>query len=387
MKRWAEGVIEKVKQYQIYTKQAVNQRYYMKSDFVGSVGSGGDDMTVQEMCRGKMQDLAYMDLTKISTLEDKVSNLYRQLVKLHASMESTLEPNVVNFANTTKLKSMKHAREAMKMIDSMGNDLVDISMIVPSKINYSSKPQDHSDEVDFDAENHVKYELSLTTNEVLARLPSFARNRTECEKGIRALVRAFHVQKNIWNIEKEALTEEMNFYKRSHEFQMQYSQSMIKEVEQAIQSFMKNANVATGGSESDEQHASPSDVALGEILDSFATFDANANEVNLRNLLRVLRDCSKNLPTRSAPLSSRSSTASKGGNSLNLRLSQDYQKFLREIAIIQSEYQMKEENLIGKKYRLEEEMLKSPMFMQNDPMHSASTNVHRASISKRTAVK
>jgi hypothetical protein len=51
------------------------------------------------------------------------------------------------------MKSMVHIQEAVKVIDKMTNDLVDMSMIVPSKINYGARP-DKIDEVDFDMERH-----------------------------------------------------------------------------------------------------------------------------------------------------------------------------------------------------------------------------------------
>jgi hypothetical protein len=100
MNKWATSLVTKVKQYQIYSKQAEYQRYYQSSEFTGGMT---DSVTVQEMCQGKTQDLAYMDLSKISSLEDKISEMYRHLVKLHSTIKTTLVPNMINFENTAKV--------------------------------------------------------------------------------------------------------------------------------------------------------------------------------------------------------------------------------------------------------------------------------------------
>ena len=50
-----------------------------------------------------------------------------------------------------KMKAMNNISEAVSVIGTMAADLVDMSVVVPSKINYGAKP-DAIDEVDFNRE-------------------------------------------------------------------------------------------------------------------------------------------------------------------------------------------------------------------------------------------
>jgi hypothetical protein len=101
----------------------------------------------------------------------------------------------------------------------------------------------------------------------------------------------------------------------------------------------------------------------------FERFDADSSEVNLRRLLKKLRTCHKEFEE-----SDNGGEDSETRKKLDLHLNQNYNKFKRELQAIQQEYDLKQENIIGKKYRLEEEILQLDMFMDEKPSSDPPPN-------------
>ena len=171
----------------------------------------------------------------------------------------------------------------------------------------------------------------------------------------------------------------MDFYKRCHEFQMGYSRSMIKEIDQAIGDFKKSLGPITSSrgivvpltfsSYSNttifKDTKARSTTPILDILQSFSIFDDESSEENLRHLLKTISTIYNNFDP------DEEKEEMESNRKLQFCLEQDYNKFKRELDAIQHEYNLKQENLLGSKFKYEEDLLKLEMFMSEQPQKTS----------------
>ncbi len=364
MSKWASNVLTKIKSYQVYSKQATDQQFFGASEFT-SVTDSAVLGSVQEVCSGKFWDVSHLDLSHIADLEDKISGLYRHLYRLHTTLRSITSTN--SFEGVLGAKALSQANEAAKAIDSVREDLLELSLVVPSKLDYVAKIKkpDNTD-VDMDRpEEDKRFDLNLSTKAVLQKLPYFSRNKVECEHAIRSLVQLFHMQKNLYMIEHNVLKEERDFYKQCNDFQTRYGAAMIKEIEGATLQYQES----TSGRETCWDK-------VEKILEAYEQFDEDSSEGNLRNLLQVHRqeyDDLKSVTSKEKKAQQRS-----------------HQKFQREVKLIQDEYDLKRADMLKKRFQIEEDMLHQPLFMDTMPEYQQHFSIvdpqpkRKASSEKRT---
>ncbi|KAL9647637.1 hypothetical protein ABK040_015127 [Willaertia magna] len=359
LKKWAKGMSEKIRNYNILTKQAENQKYYMNSKYC----SDKIEDSIQNVCNYSCNDdIPYLEVMNVLELEKDLNHAYRNLHRLKLKLEENLptneDPNLNMLVNIT-----------IGNITKVLNEMVELSLILPKK-----EKGNHFNNPSYD---QFYNPMSLNTNELMSLLPKVGNSKVskELEVSIKSLVKAFHAQKNLFEIDLQMKHEDMMIFYKTCEFYKKYFSEMLKEIEANHKQYLNliNASLMNGSSEAIETLFS----TLDTIVKSFRRFDKESNEINLRNFILSFKDNIHVIDEMKQP-------ALKKTKSYEIQLQKYYDQFLKEIAEIEAVYEIKKKEFVGEMYKLDEELA---IYQNMEPIISFSPYDNSSTIALKKVQK
>ncbi|KAF0971580.1 hypothetical protein FDP41_010109 [Naegleria fowleri] len=363
VRKWGKMIQEKIRNYNIMTKQAENQKYYMESKYLGSAGHQD---TIQNVCNySKNDDIPYLDVTNVLELENDLIHVYRNLYRMRTHLtnnkDTIKDPNFVLLSNITT-----------NNISKILNEMVELSLILPKKDKSSS-----SEEIS--SSYHQFYNpMSLSTAEVMSKLPRIGNSKTskDLEDSVKNLVRAFHAQKSLFEIDLQLKQEELNISTKTSSFYSSYMSELLKEIDQKYKEYTNQIQpLLQEGLYQNKRNT------LEEIVHAFEEFDKDSTEENLRAFLLAFKD---NIYSMLSDEDNKGPLTKKPKSS-NINIKGYYEKFKRHIEEIQTEFEIRKNEFIEKMYNLNPEVEKSSTVAQSNGNVKISSN--RLSIVRKEPIK
>lgn len=358
VRKWGKMIQEKIRNYNIMTKQAENQKYYMESKYFGSAGHQD---TIQNVCNySKNDDIPYLDVTNVLELENDLIHVYRNLYRMRTHLtnnkDTIKDPNFVLLSNITT-----------NNISKILNEMVELSLILPKKDKSSS-----SEEIS--SSYHQFYNpMSLSTAEVMSKLPRIGNSKTskDLEDSVKNLVRAFHAQKSLFEIDLQLKQEELNISTKTSSFYSSYMSELLKEIDQKYKEYTNQIQpLLQEGLYQNKRNT------LEEIVHAFEEFDKDSTEENLRAFLLAFKD---NIYSMLSDEDNKGPLTKKPKSS-NINIKGYYEKFKRHIEEIQTEFEIRKNEFIEKMYNLNPEVEK---YEHIEPFISYTPYDNRSSVSKK----
>ena len=332
LRKWGKMLKEKIKNYNILTKQAENQKYHVNSKFFGSEHLD----TVQNVCNySRNDDIPYLDVTNVIELENDLTQVYRNLYRMRNHLESVKE--------TTKDTNFRLLSDiTINNIAKVLNEMVDLSLVLPKK--------DRSETEEVSSSYKQFYNpMSLSSNEIMSKLPKIGNSKTskEIEESIKNLVRAFHAQKSLFEIDLQMKQEELNIATKARTFYNTYFSEMLKEIESRYKDFSNHVQPLSKDS-SNSTSTINKDI-LEEIIHTFEKFDKESTEEHLRDFLITFKDNVHLLDENQGP-------AKKKANTSQISFKSYFDRFKSQIQDIESAYEIRKTDFIEKMYNLNPEV-------------------------------
>lgn len=365
LKKWTESFLQRLRSLHLATEKSERQGLFLPgTGYVNENVLGIEGLNISEIVQGKYQDIPYINTYNLALLEDRLNELYKYTCKLGNTVKHTLIPN--HHALEEQIVQDVVVNDVLlllKKIDTVRRELSLLGAVVPSKFESTLKKGNGSksgksvrESIAFsndDTEEATSY-LSINTKELLQRLPKFSRSPSECESSLRSLAKCINTQKHIWNLEKEMLHEEIAFHQKMYRAYKLYATEMLTQIDQLQKRYLPTP----------EKPSTPaSDIkCIEEIYESFNDFDQDSNEINLRKLLRTLKINTSRVNYLLDTIESKNNS-----HYSNRNLQKDLAMLSRECEVIENEYKSKINDILGRKYELEEDLMQREMFLNFVP--------------------
>ncbi|KAG2381929.1 hypothetical protein C9374_005721 [Naegleria lovaniensis] len=360
LRKWGKMLQEKIRNYNIMTKQAEHQKYYIESKYFGS----DHQDTIQNVCNySKNDDIPYLDVTNVLELENDLVHVYRNLYRMRTHLtntkDTTKDPNFVLLSNIT-----------ISNISKILNEMVELSLVLPKKDKASNEEISSSYKQFYNP-------MSLSTAEVMSKLPRIGNSKTskDIEDSVKNLVRAFHAQKSLFEIDLQLKQEELNIATKTSNFYTSYMSELLKEIDQKYKEYTNQIQPLL------QESSSRSNInILEDIVNAFEEFDKDSTEENLRTFLLAFKDNIYSILSDEA----NKGPVTKKPKSSNVNIKAYYEKFRRHMEEIQSEFEIRKNEFIEKMYNLNPEVEK---YEHVEPFISYTPYDNRSSVAKKPSVK
>ncbi|EFC36538.1 predicted protein [Naegleria gruberi] len=356
LRKWGKMLQEKIRNYNILTKQAENQKYFMECKY-----SGGTD-SVQNVCNySKNDDIPYLEVSTVLELENDLTHVYRNLYRLRTQLNANKsQVKDTNFLLLTDI--------TINNITKVLNEMVELSLVLPKKVKGSSEEVSSS---------YGQYynPMNMSSSEMMSKLPRIGNSKTskEVEDAIKQFVKAFHAQKTLFELDLQMKQEELNIMSKTSTFYNSYFSEMLKEIEQKYNDFTGQVTPSSVSSKSVNQEI------IEDIVQSFEDFDRESNEENLRHFLMTFKD---NIYS----LQEDKSEPTKKKNRPNVTAKSYYERFKAHVEEIQTEFLIRKNEFIEKMYNLNPEVEKYEHiepFISYTPYDNSSSMAKKQSVKKR----
>ncbi|XP_071964466.1 uncharacterized protein [Antedon mediterranea] len=225
------------------------------------------EMTIFDVCNGNTE---HISLKHVAKLESKLFALQKNLNALHQSLKlfwshdfkQPLYTNQ-NLGLPVVQRLSGQLAKCEKSLEQCCRDLISLSILVPSAPwPILNKPP----------------VADVTTDMILAALPSFPRNKQqEGKRMVTALAKACSYSRQVVRLEAKACAEELKYHQAIYQLQVDYMQSLFKAVSDSYTTFETNIQQMLGK-------------PLKDILDTFLLLRDSTSEDALRDFLATFKE-------------------------------------------------------------------------------------------------
>ncbi|KAF7250488.1 Hydroxyacylglutathione hydrolase [Varanus komodoensis] len=252
-------------------------------------------LTLLDICYGKIENI---NLRYVSTLEGKLSKLWRHLLAMRQNLSFMLAPGQMSSEAAHRIlptavyaRLINHVARCHQSLEECCGDLLTLTLLVPSapwEVLECSLSQE------------------FTVENVLATLPAFPKGAPQqrARRAVEALVKAQNYSRQMAMQQILALQAELNFHRNFYNLQVKYTDAVFEGIKQAYHTFQDNVAMVL---------CSP----LQDVLSSYAKLKTEASEDALRGFLAAFRNNAEQLKYAVETLSPPGSQQCEGGEALS----------------------------------------------------------------------
>lgn len=387
LQKFSSSMIGKIRTFNNAHKEAKQQRFFVprESIYLETEQRNQGEFLLQEMYSDEttMDDLPSLNVHAVNTLSKRMNHLYSLLIGTHVALEKTLVPALGRHEDAIVSRVGGDIARLVHAIEDCCDDMIELGAMVPGRepIERRTRRRRQSVDLRFDALDEGKLKdddvgsFSISTREILDRLPPFSRNRRECERGLRSLVHCFHTQRNIWKMEKRALSDHIRFL--SNVKTQTDARPLVSRPTAAPpkETSTENENIDTMLSHEEAE-------CLKSTLELWHKFDADSNEHSLRAVLEGLSHAVpviSHMLTRQKDQRSPKRVRNQAGSNRHVPAQEE------DFEAQEERHHAQQDKYEERKQKMEDKLRKENMYMEVEPDMSFVSIEDRGSVRTSSA--